>query len=114
MDSFNYEYKYSKYDNRFKYSTISEDNKVLKESKEVTEYLSKLNYKQSEFEILSSFKSVIVIQDLIDKYSNNFHRIYYYEKSHSILIRGSMRVDVFHKFILDSRKFKFNDITLES
>ena len=49
MDSFNYEY--NKYDNRFKYSTISEDNKVLKESKEVTEYLSKLSYKQREFEI---------------------------------------------------------------
>jgi len=109
----NSKYRYYKYNKLRKYNTILEDNKNLKENLDIAESLYKHELLRLELEILSYHDDIESVQELIDIYSNEQHELIYYEKTHSLLIRGSMRVDVFHKFILDSRKFNFTNITLE-
>ena len=102
-----------KYSNLTKYSTIAEDNKLLKYNKELQERLSKIRKLEIENEILLSNKKIETVQDLISKYSNEYHELEYYQKIHSILIRGSMFVPIFHAFMKDAKQFEFEDIKLD-
>lgn len=103
----------TRHDGLRRYSTVVDDNRSLIESKIMEKQLAKYLQLNNEAAILLDASPVNTIQDLIYKYSNNDHEVYYQKKTHSLLIRGSMFVPVFHALVQDAKKFNFTNITLE-
>lgn len=96
------------------YGSIQEDNRLLKERANLSKSLRERNEYLKEYAILNSTKPLKSVQDFIDKYSNEYHTVIYNNIAHTIRIKGSMRVDVFHLLNTEAEQFKFNNITLES
>lgn len=103
----------TRHDGLRRYSTVADDNRSLIESKLMEKQLAKYLQLRAEESILTDDSPISTIQELIYKYSNSQHEVYYQKKTHSLLIRGSMFVPVFHALLRDAAKFEFTNITLE-
>ena len=107
-------YSLTEREKRMLYGSTDEDNKKIKEQKRHSKSLQEYKEYLRENDIILSTVIIKSIPDLIAKYSNSSHIVRYNNIAHTLHIKGSMRVDIFHLLIIEAARFRFNNIILES